>query len=55
MKESKECLENQQEDNVDEQEVIDKGFEQMELLIKSRCVQPPTASNVTVREIDKDQ
>ena len=32
---------------------IETGFEQMEMIYKSRCVQMPTSSNVTVREIEK--
>lgn len=44
-----------------EGEKIEQGFSQMEMLYKSRCVQPPGGnsnnnwSNVTVREIVKDK
>ena len=39
-------------DNEDDRK-IETGFEQMEMIYKSRCVQMPTSSNVTVREIEK--
>jgi hypothetical protein len=32
-----------------------EGFEQMEMIYKSRCVQIPAGSNVTVREIKKEE
>ena len=35
----------------EEQEAIDNALLQMEILYKCRCVQPPFASNVTIREI----
>ena len=38
----------------DDDEKIDLGFTQMELLYRSRCVQPPLGTNVVVREIEKD-
>lgn len=34
---------------------IEEGFTQMEMLYRSRCVQPPLGKNVTVREIEKDE
>lgn len=40
---------------LEEDEAIDRAFVQMELLYKSRCVQPPSGTNVTIREIKKDQ
>ncbi len=50
------------ESDIDEQtrkkeqdEAIDRAFVQMELIYKSRCVQPPGGSNVTIREIKKDE
>lgn len=36
-------------------EAIDKAFEQMEVLYRSRCVQAPLGRNVTVREIKKEE
>ncbi len=47
-------FENDEDFELDEGEAIERGFEQMELLYRSRCVQAPTGSNVTVREIEKD-
>ena len=39
---------------LDDDEKIDLGFTQMDLLYRSRCVQPPLGTNVVVREIEKD-
>jgi len=39
----------------DEDDAIVEGFEQMEMIYKSRCVQMPVGSNVTVREIKKEE
>jgi len=39
----------------EEDEAIDRAFRQMEVIYKSRCVQPPLGSNVTIREVKKDQ
>jgi len=39
----------------DESNSITKGFEQMEMIYKSRCIQVPDDSNVTVREIVKEE
>jgi hypothetical protein len=38
----------------EDDEKIELGFTQMELLYRSRCVQPPLGTNVVVREIEKD-
>jgi len=38
--------------DIDEGAHIEKGFEQMEMIYRSRCIQPPHGKNVTVREID---
>lgn len=43
------------QDNKTDDEAIDTAFLQMEVLYKSRCVQPPLGTNVTVREIKKDE
>ena len=55
MKEGKDLKEGELDHDLDEGETIERGFEQMEMLYKSRCIQPPTGSNVTVREIEKDE
>ncbi len=39
---------------IEDDEKIELGFTQMELLYRSRCVQAPLGSNVVVREIEKD-
>ena len=39
---------------IEDDEKIEFGFTQMELLYRSRCVQAPLGSNVVVREIEKD-
>ncbi len=51
--EKTETPENQKQDDKQEGRKIETGFEQMEMIYKSRCVQMPTSSNVTVREIEK--
>lgn len=55
MKEDKELKEDEPDRGLEEGETIDRGLEQMEMLYKSRCIQPPTGSNVTVREIIKHE
>lgn len=42
------------ETEIEDDEKIEIGFTQMELLYRSRCVQAPFGSNVVVREIEKD-
>lgn len=32
-------------------ETIEKSFQQMEILYKSRCVQAPLGANITIREV----
>jgi len=39
----------------DEDDSIDRALEQMSSIYKSRCIQPPNGSNVTIREIKKDE
>ncbi len=46
---------NNQDRTNTEDDAIDTALLQMEVLYKSRCVQPPRGTNVTVREIKKDQ
>jgi len=36
------------------EDAIDQGLIQMETLYRSRCIQPPNGSNITIREIKKD-
>jgi hypothetical protein len=38
----------------DDDDAIDRALEQMSSIYKSRCIQPPHGSNVTIREIKKD-
>jgi len=52
---TKEGVNNEQYKKTDEGEAIDTAFVQMESIYKSRCIQPPHGSNVTVREIKKDE
>ncbi len=52
---TKENINEHQNNELDEGEAIERGFEQMELIYKSRCVQMPYGSNVTIREIKKDE
>jgi len=51
----KESINDEQDDNFEEGEKIDRAFIQMGLLYKSRCIEPPQGSNVTIREIKKDE
>ena len=39
----------------DEDDAIDRALAQMSSIYKSRCIQPPRGSNVTIREIKKDE
>jgi hypothetical protein len=41
--------------DLQDDEAIDRAFVQMEVIYKSRCVQPPLGKNVTVREIEKKE
>jgi hypothetical protein len=54
MDKNNEDVNDEKDNKLDEGEEIERGFEQMELLYRSRCVQAPTGSNVTVREIEKE-
>lgn len=40
---------------MNDDESIDRALIQMGLIYRSRCIQPPRGSNVTVREITKDE
>lgn len=50
-----ESKKDEQDKMSDEDESIDSAFLQMEMIYKSRCIQPPRGSNVTIREIKKDE
>lgn len=39
----------------EDEEKIEEGFSQMEMLYRSRCIQAPLGSNVVVREIEEDK
>jgi hypothetical protein len=52
---SKENATKEEDQNLEQGETIDRAFVQMALIYKSRCVQPPHGSNVTIREIKKDE
>jgi hypothetical protein len=45
---------NEPEKTIDDDESIDLALIQMGLIYKSRCIQPPRGSNVTIREIKKE-
>jgi len=55
MTREKESVEESEQYCEDEGNAIIKGFEQMEMIYKSRCVPVPDGSNVTVREIVKEE
>ena len=46
---------NEQDKQVDEDDAIDRALVEMESSYKSRCIQPPHGSNVTIREIKKQE
>lgn len=43
------------EKTMNDDESIDRALIQMGLIYRSRCIQPPRGSNVTIREIIKDE
>lgn len=43
------------ETEIEDEQKIEEGFTQMEMLYRSRCVQSPLGGNVVVREIEKDE
>jgi hypothetical protein len=55
MTREKDKIEESKQDTEHEGSAIVEGFEQMEMIYKSRCVQIPAGSNVTVREIKKEE
>lgn len=46
---------NEPDKKKDDDDAIDTALAQMSSIYKSRCIQPPHGSNVTVREIKKDE
>jgi hypothetical protein len=48
-------IDKQDKTSTTEDEAIDTALLQMELLYKSRCIQPPRGTNITIREIEKDE
>ena len=44
----------EQTKKLEEDEAIERALVQMTLIYRSRCVEPPGGSNVTIREIKKD-
>lgn len=51
----KENTPEEQQNPANEKDAIDTALLQMEILYKCRCVQPPVGTNVTIREIEKDE
>jgi hypothetical protein len=45
---------NEPEKTIDEAESIDLALIQMGMIYKSRCIQPPRGSNITIREIKEE-
>jgi len=41
--------------DLEDGETIEQALQQMQILYKSRCVQAPHGSNVTIREIKKEE
>jgi hypothetical protein len=46
---------NDEPDKKNDDEAIDTALAQMSSIYKSRCIQPARGSNVTIREIKKDE
>jgi len=55
MEKPKENIDRSEDDEAEEGEIIEQGFQQMTVLYKSRCIQTPIGSHVTVREIKKEE
>lgn len=55
MKAGLEKIDDDRISDLQDDEAIDKAFVQMEVIYKSRCVQPPLGKNVTVREIEEKE
>jgi hypothetical protein len=52
---SKKSATGEQTQKLEDDEAIERALVQMELIYKSRCVHPPGGSNVTIKEIKKDE
>ncbi|MFH0783982.1 MAG: hypothetical protein V2B20_18780 [Pseudomonadota bacterium] len=48
-------LETIETNNLEDGEAIEQAFKQMAVLYKSRCVQTPLGSNITIKEIKKEE
>ena len=46
---------NEPDKTIDEDDSLDLALEQMASIYKSRCIQPQNGSNVTIRDINKDE
>lgn len=55
MKAGQEKFDDDRLSDLQEDEAIDRAFVQMEVIYKSRCVQPPLGKNVTVRELERKE
>lgn len=55
MENPKENIDRSEDAETEEGEIIEQGFQQMTVLYKSRCIQAPIGSHVTVREIKKEE
>ena len=55
MEKPKENIDRSEDAEAEEGEIIEQGFQQMTVLYKSRCIQAPIGSHVTVREIKKEE
>ena len=41
--------------DLEDSDAIDKALQQMAVIFKSRCVQAPLGTNITIREIKKEE
>jgi hypothetical protein len=48
-------IETTEQHDLEDGDAIEKAFQQMEVLYKSRCVQAPLGANITIREIKKEE
>lgn len=46
---------NEPDKTIDQDDSIDRALDQMSSIYKSRCIQPQNGSNVTIREIKKEE
>ncbi len=55
MENKQDPLETVENNTLEDGEAIEQAFRQMAVLYKSRCVQAPLGSNITIREIKKEE